>query len=132
MQMARFLKRVLTADALSCLGMGAVLTAAAAPLADLFGLTGSLVFGAGLALLPVGLFILIVSRREAVAPIFIYAIIAGNGLWIAESLVLAATAPRITIIGTAFVLAQAAFVGVLTALETTGVMRARQASTSRA
>jgi hypothetical protein len=130
--MTRFLKLVLTADALSCLGMGAVLMAAAAPLADLSGLSGGLVSGAGLALLPVGLFMLIVARREAVAPIFVYAIIAGNALWIAESLVLAANAPRITIIGTAFVLAQAAIVAVLTALETTGVMRARQASPSRA
>jgi hypothetical protein len=132
MQITRFLKLVLTADALSCLGMGAVLTAAAAPLADLFGLAGGLVSGAGLALLPVGLFILIVARRETVAPIFVYAIIAGNALWIAESLVLAANAPRITIMGTAFVLAQAAIVAFLTAMETTGMMRSRQAPTSRA
>ena len=124
MQMTRFLKRTLTVDALSCLGMGAILVAAAEPLGGLFGLTGSLVFGAGLALLPVGLFILIVSRREAAAPIFGYAIIAGNAVWIAESLVLAENAPRITVIGTAFVLAQAAIVAVLTALETLGVMRA--------
>lgn len=132
MQMTRFLKLVLTADALSCLGMGALLAAASAPLSDLFGLAGGLVSGAGLALLPVGLFILVVARREAVAPIFVYAIIAGNALWIAESLVVAADAPRITVIGTAFVLAQAAIVAVLTALETMGVIRARQASTSRA
>ena len=132
MQISRFLKLVLTADALSCLGMGAVLAAAAAPLADLFGLAGDLVSGAGLALLPAGLFILIVARRETVAPIFVYAIIVGNALWIAESLMLAANAPRITTIGTAFVLAQAAVVAILTAMETTGVMRARQASTQRA
>ena len=132
MQMTRFLKRVLTADALSCLGMGAVLMAAAGPLADLSGLAGNLVFGAGLALVPVGLFILIVSRRETAAALFVYAIIAGNALWIAESLVLAANAPRITVIGTGFVLAQALIVAVLTALETLGVMRAHQASPSRA
>jgi hypothetical protein len=132
MQMTRFLKLVLTADAVSCLGMGSVLRAAAAPLGELFGLAGSLVFGAGLALLPVGLFILIVARRKAVAPILVLAIIAGNALWIAESFVLAANAPRITILGTAFVLAQAAIVAALTALETTGVFRARQASASRA
>lgn len=132
MQMTRFLKLVLTADALSCLGMGAVLMAAAAPLAELFGLTGGFTFGAGMALLPVGLFILIVARRETVAPVFVYTIIAGNALWVAESLVVAANAPRITIIGTAFVLVQAAAVAVLTALETMGVARAQRASASRA
>jgi hypothetical protein len=132
MQMTRFLRLVLTADSVSCLGMGTVLTAAAAPLAGLFGLAGSLVSGAGLALLPVGLFILMIARREAVAPIFVYAIIAGNALWVAESLVVAATAPAITLIGTAFVLAQAAIVAVVTALETAGVMRARQVRPSRA
>lgn len=132
MQMTRFLKLVLTADALSCLGMGAVLMAAAAPLAELFGLTGGFTFGAGMALLPVGLFILIVARRETVAPVFVYTIIAGNALWVAESLVVAANAPRITIIGTAYVLVQAAAVAVLTALETMGVARAQRASASRA
>ena len=132
MQMTRFLKLVLTADALSCLGMGAALMAAAAPLAELFGLADSLMFGAGLALLPIGLFILVVARRETIAPIFIYAIVAGNALWVVESLMLAANAPRITIIGTAFVLAQAAIVAILTALETTGVMRAQRACASRA
>lgn len=132
MQMTRFLKLVLTADALSCLGMGAVLIAAAAPLAELFGLTGGFTFGAGMALLPVGLFILIVARREAVASIFIYAVIAGNALWVAESLVLAASAPRITIPGMAFVVGQAAIVAILTALETMGVMRAKRACVSRA
>jgi hypothetical protein len=132
MQMTRFLKLVLAADAVSCLGMGAVLSAAAAPLAGLFGLAGGLVSGAGLTLLPIGLFILIVSRREAVAPIFVYAIIAGNALWIAESLAVAATAPAITWLGTAFVVAQAGIVAVVTALEAVGVMRARQALATKA
>jgi hypothetical protein len=132
MQMTRFLKQTLTADALSCLGMGAVLAAAADPLADLFGLAGGLVSGAGLILLPIGLFILIVARRETAAPIFVLAIIAGNALWIAESLMVAATTPRITMIGTAFVLAQAASVAALTALETSGVIRARRAARSTA
>jgi len=128
MQMNRFLKHVLTADALSCLGMGAVLAAAAEPLAGLFGLSPNLAFGAGLALLPIGLFILIVARREAVRPMFVYAIIAGNVLWVAESGVVATTSPAITLLGTVFVLAQAAIVAVVTMLETVGVMRARQAS----
>jgi hypothetical protein len=130
--MTRFLKLVLTADAASCLGMGGALAAAAAPLASLFGLAESLVSGAGLALLPIGLFILIVARREAAAPILVYAIIAGNALWVAESLMVAATAPAITVLGTAFVVAQAAIVAAVTALETVGLVRARQAAASRA
>ncbi len=131
MRMTRFLKLVLTADALSCLSMGTALVAATAPLAELFGLAGGLVFGAGLTLLPVGLYILAVALRENVAPVFVFIIIAGNVLWVAESLVVAASTPLITTIGTAFVLIQAAAVVVLTTLEAKGLVRIRRTLTAR-
>lgn len=127
MQVSRFLKLVLTADALSCLGMGALLTAAAAPLSGLFGLSHDVVFGAGAVLLPIGLFILVIATRRNVTPLFIYTIIAGNVLWVADSLILAGSAPTITAIGTAFVLVQAAAVTVLTVLETVGLARVQRA-----
>ena len=126
MHMTRFLKLVLTADSLSCLGMGAALVTAAAPLSDLFGLAEGLLFGAGLALLPIGLFILAVAARKNMAPPFVHAIVAGNVLWVAASAVLAANAAGATMLGTTFVLAQAAAVAVLTLLETVGAARARR------
>lgn len=126
MHMTRFLKLVLTADALSCLGMGAALATAAAPLSDLFGLAERLLLGAGLALLPIGLFILAVAVRKSAALPFVHAIVAGNVLWVAASAVLAANAAGVTMLGTTFVLAQAAAVAVLTLLETVGAARARR------
>jgi hypothetical protein len=125
MQVNRFLKVVLAADALSCLAMGGALAAASAPLSELFGLGEALVYAAGLALLPVGLFILAVAVRKDVAPLFLHAIIGGNVGWIAASAALAAGAPAITALGTAFVLAQAIAVGALTVLESVGSARAR-------
>lgn len=120
MPVTRFLKLVLTADALSCLGMGAGLVVAAAPLSPVFGLAEPLLLGAGLALLPIGLFILAVARRRTVMPLSIHSIIVGNVLWVGASLVLAAAAREATTLGIAFVLAQAAAVAVLTLLEARG------------
>ena len=124
MQISRFLKIVLAVDALSCLGMGALLALAAAPLAALFGLPSGLVQGAGLALVPVGLFIGWVASRTRIPALFVWAVILGNVLWVIESLLLAGTANAITAIGTAFVIAQAAMVAALTLAETAGTLRA--------
>ena len=126
MHVTRFLKLVLAADALSCLGMGAALAAASAPLSALFGLSEGLLFGAGAALLPIGLFILAVALRKTVAPLFVHAIVAGNVLWVVASAVLAANAAEATAIGTAFVLAQALAVAALTLLEAAGTSRSQR------
>jgi hypothetical protein len=131
MQITKFLKAVLTMDGLSCLAIGAGLTIGSSSLAPLFGLADGLVFWAGAALLPVGAFILAVASRRDVMPLFVWAIILGNVLWVVESLIVAADTAGITALGTAFVVAQAAAVAVLTALETAGVLRGQTASRSR-
>ena len=88
MQLTLFLKRVLMLDAASCLGMGALLAPAAGALSPLFGLEPSLLFGAGVALIPTGLFILWVATRAQIRPLFVYLVIAGNFIWVLESLLL--------------------------------------------
>jgi hypothetical protein len=125
MQVSIFLKRVLILDALSCLGMGAGLAIGSSVLGSMFGLPDKLVLSAGLGLIPVGLFILWAGTRHQIAPLFLYAIIAGNAVWVAESVVVASDTPGITMIGAAFVLTQAAAVAMLALLETAGVLRSR-------
>jgi hypothetical protein len=125
MTLSPFLRRVLMLDGASCLSMGALLALAAPPLAQTFGLERPLIAGAGLALLPVGLFILWLGSRRAAHPALIWTVIAGNLLWVAESLVVAAQAPAITPLGTAFLGGQAAMVAALSLLEWIGLRRSR-------
>ena len=123
MTLSPFLRRILMLDGASCLAMGALLALGAAPLGRLFSLDRGLVGGAGLALLPVGLFILWLGSRRSVHPVLIWAVIAGNLLWTAESFVTIGQAEGITPLGTAFVAAQAAFVAGLSLLEWIGLRR---------
>ena len=128
MILSTFLKRVLTLDAASCLAMGLLLTLGAGALAPMFGIERQIVGGAGLALIPVGLFILWLGTRQAAAPTFVYLVIAGNIAWSVESVVLIANADKITPLGIAFVGVQAAAVAGLSLLEWIGVRRARAAT----
>ena len=128
MILSTFLKRVLTLDAASCLAMGLLLTLGAGALAPMFGIDRQIVGGAGLALIPIGLFILWLGTRQAAAPAFVYLVIAGNIAWSVESVVLIANADGITALGIAFVGVQAAAVAGLSLLEWIGVRRTRAAT----
>ncbi len=128
MQLSHFLKRVLLLDAATCLGTGLMLVLGKGTLSPLFGLDPSLVQGAGIALIPIGLFMAGVGTRQAAPALFVYAIIAGNLLWTMESFIVIGTTPTITIIGEAFVAAQAIAVAGLAALEYLGVRKSRAAA----
>lgn len=126
MLMTTFLKRVLLLDAASCLGLGLILAAGAGALAPLFGLDQPLLFGAGAALVPTGLFILFVATRSRASAWLVGLVIVGNLLWVLESLLVIRGADAISALGTAFVAAQAAAVAGLATLEWIGIRRARQ------
>lgn len=128
MQMTLFLKRVLLLDAASCLGMGLGLIAGAAMLAGPLGLPAALLSGAGLSLLPIGLFMAFVATRAAPPALLVWLIILGNAGWVAQSLGLIAISPTISALGTAFVVAQAAFVTLIACLEYAGLRRAAAAT----
>lgn len=128
MTLSPFLRRILMLDGASCLAMGALLALAAGALAPLFGLDHQLVAGAGVALLPVGAFILWLGSRRAAHPALVWAVILGNAGWTMESVVVLAQTPAITPVGTAFVTAQAAFVAAITLLEWAGLRRTRAAA----
>ena len=128
MRMTTFLKRVLLLDAASCLGMGLGLMAGANALAGPFGLPTTLLSGAAISLIPIGLFMAFVATRAAPPALLVWLIILGNAGWVVQSLSLIAVSPSISALGTAFVLAQAAFVTVVMSLEYTGLRRALAAT----
>jgi hypothetical protein len=128
MQITTFLKRVLILDSASCLSMGALLVAGGDSFARLLGLPAPLAVGAGLALLPLGFFILWLGTRTSAPAALIWLIILGNVAWSAESMVTAFATPGITGFGTLFVLGQAGAVLALAAFEYVGLQKARLAT----
>lgn len=126
MPMSPFLKRVLLLDAISCLGMAALLLPGAALLAPLLGLDRGLLFGAGALLAPLGLLILWIATRRDLYLWLVSLVVAGNLLWTVESVLLLTVAAGVTAIGVAFVSGQAAIVAGLALLEYVGIRRARQ------
>ncbi len=119
-----FLCRALALDALSCLGMAALLVPGAGMLAPLLGLPRMLLLEAGLiVLLCAGIIGWLATRREA-PRVLILVVIIGNVGWVAASLLLLVSglvAP--TTLGVVFVLAQAAAVAIFTELEWVGLRR---------
>lgn len=103
-----FLRLALLGDAAASGATGLLLAAAAGPLAPLLGLPEPLLRGAGLILLPYAALVAWAGRAAAPPRGAIWAIIAVNLLWVADSLLLLAL-PRLapTSLGIAFVLAQA-------------------------
>ena len=116
------LGRVLAFDAATCLAMGAALLALAEPLAAPLGLPAALLRGAGALLLPCALLMAWAARpgprRRALAGL----VVAGNVAWAAASVAVCLLVMP-TVLGEALVLAQAAAVAVLAALEWRGLRR---------
>ncbi|TNJ34797.1 hypothetical protein [Arenimonas terrae] len=121
MRTARFpliLRRLLVVDAITCLAMGAALIFATSPLAELTRLPPDLLLAAGLVLLPIAGFMLVLARRLSPSPAGVRVVIAGNVLWVLAS-VLLPLSPQIdpSGIGLLGLMAQAAGVAMLAALE---------------
>lgn len=121
-----FLRTVLTIDAVTCLAMGAMLVAAAGPLAGLLDLPAALLFEAGLLLFPSAAFMLWAARRTDRLEWPVRAIALLNLGWTAASFaVIALFAPNT--LGAAFLAAQALAVAGLAALEFHGLSLFRRA-----
>ena len=119
-----FLRQVLFIDA-AVSGAAGLLMAAGAPiLSPLLGLPAGLLFWAGLALFPFVALLIAVARRGQASRLMLIDVIAINTLWVAASfglLVSGAVAP--TILGYAFVIAQALAVALLAWLQFVGLRR---------
>ena len=108
------LKQLLGFDALTCLAFGLALMAAPKPLAELLGVPATLLFYAGMALLPCAVLMSLASRTLAKPLVWI--VVFGNFAWAAASVAVAFMFDT-TALGMVFVLAQALLVAALGALE---------------
>ena len=132
MQYARsntFLRYALLADAVASGATGLLLIAGAGLLEGFLGLPVALMREAGLVLVPYVAFVAFVGTREVISRPAVQAVIALNVLWVLGSaglLVSGWVAP--TLLGHAFVIAQAVVVGVFAELQFIGLRRSSPAT----
>jgi hypothetical protein len=116
--MSRPLRLVLLADAGASGATAALLVAGAALLERLLGLPVALMREAGMLLIPYVVLVVFVAARPSVAVAAVNAIIATNAVWTAASaLLLVSGWVSPTLIGVAFVLAQAVAVGAFAVIQ---------------
>ena len=119
-----FLRRVLLADAITSGAMGLLLALLAGPLSRWFGLPTDMLREVGLFLLGFAALVATLGLQRASPRLLFWLVILGNALWALDSVLLLVSgwvAP--TVLGGAFVVAQALVVAVLAELEYTGLRR---------
>lgn len=122
-----FLRRVLLADAAASLATGLLMLLGAAMLGPLLDLPEALLRTAGAVLLPFAAFVAWLGSRPSPSRAAVWLVIACNAVWVVESILLLWlewVTPNT--LGSAFVIGQAAAVGVLAELEYFGLRKARQ------
>ena len=119
-----FLRQALFVDA-AVSGAAGVLMAAGAPfLSPLLGLPADLLFWSGLLLFPFVALLIAVARRGKASRLILIDIIGINALWVAASFgLLLSGAAQPTMLGNAFVIAQALAVALLAGLQFIGLRR---------
>jgi len=123
------LRLALLADAIASGGMGLLLAAGAEPLAAWFGLPLALLREVGVLLIPYAALLIYLATRATTPRLPAQLIVAGNALWVVGSVALLMSglvAP--TMLGTAFVIAQALIVAILAELQLLGLRRQRLAA----
>ena len=121
----RFLRNVLVADSLSCIGTGALQVMFTAPLAELLRLPPMLLQGTGWFLLAYAAVVAVVATREPIPRAFVWLFVAGNFAWAAACAALLAASPvSPSLLGQGWVIAQAVTVVVLAELQWAGLRRA--------
>lgn len=124
-----FLRRVLLADAATCVASGLLMTLGARPAGELLGLPADLLLYAGLGLFPFAAFVAYLATREELPRAAVWAVIVLNLLWVADSLLLLLAGwvtPNAA--GYAFVVGQALAVAALAELEWLGLRRSPAAA----
>jgi hypothetical protein len=116
------LRYALAADAVASGSTGLLLALGAGPLSGLFEMPEAFLRGAGLALLPFAALIAFMARRETLARATVLAVVVVNALWVADSCALLMTGWLTpSLIGSAFVIAQALAVGLLALAQYAGL-----------
>lgn len=119
-----FLRRVLWADAASCLATGLLQVLLTGQLARLLGLPEALLTGTGLFLLVYAAAVAIVATRQPLPRPVVWVFVAGNLVWAIDCVALLLggwVTP--TLLGQAWILAQALTVAVLAELQFAGLRR---------
>ena len=120
----KFLRNVLFADAASCLATGALQVMFTAPLSELLRLPAQLLQGTGWFLLAYAALAALVATREPIPRGFVGLFVAGNFAWAAACVaLLAATSIAPSMLGEAWVIAQALTVVGLAELQWAGLRR---------
>lgn len=119
-----FLRRILIADAVTCIGCGLLLTLGSHWLAQFAGVPAEATRYAGLTLFPFAAFLIYMATRKTLSAAGIWTVILLNALWTADSILILFTGwIRPTEFGYIFVLAQAAGVAAFAALEYVGLRK---------
>ena len=117
-----FLRRVLSADALTCFATGLLMMFGSDGLAELLGLPATLLLYAGVSLIPVAAFLAYLASHEALSQTMVWAVIILNIIWTVGSFLLVLTDWAIpTGFGYAFIIVQAMGVAVFAGLEYVGL-----------
>lgn len=123
-QPSKILRLALVVDALASGASGLLLLFGAGLVAPWLALPEALLRAAGLILVPFVAFVAVLALRSLLPVVAIYAVIAGNLLWIAASaLLLGSGLVAPSPLGYAFVIAQAAAVAVFAEMQLVGVRR---------
>ncbi|WP_374979357.1 hypothetical protein PSGK_22065 [Pseudomonas solani] len=127
-QPSPLLRRVLQLDALVSGAAGLLMTLGAGPLSSLLALPAALLTGAGLLMLPWCAVLLWLARRETLDRRAVWAVIAVNAVWVVDSLLLLVSGwVQPTLLGQAFVIAQALAVVLFAELQFFGLKRSTEA-----
>jgi hypothetical protein len=119
------LRWALLADAAASTATGLLLVFGGGLLRDLLGLPSVLMYYAGLSLIPFAALVAYSATRQQPMRSLVWAIAAYNALWMVDSFVLLASgAVTPTLLGEAFVIAQALAVGALALLQYAGLRQA--------
>ncbi len=122
----KFLRNVLFADAASCLATGALQVAFTRPLSEVLNLPSLLLQGTGVFLLVYAAVVMLAATRDPIPRSLVWVFVAGNFAWAAACTVLLVdhvVAP--TVLGEAWIIAQAVTVVVLAELQWTALRRSR-------
>ena len=119
---SNFLRRVLLADAATCVATGLLLMLGADFLEKLLGLPTNLSLCAGLGLLPFAALLVYLAAQKSFSPLLIWTVIVLNALWTADSILLLLSGwIEPTALGYAFVIFQAVGVAMFAGLEYFGL-----------
>jgi hypothetical protein len=122
------LRQALVADATTSAAFGLLMLIGAGPLSGILGLPEMLLRIAGVALLPYAGFIGWLGVREEIRKPIAWAVVLGNALWVADSILLLASGwVSPTSAGYAFVIAQALVVLMYAEFQYVGLRRSTEA-----